>query len=169
LAAVPPPDSLKLRAPQFSNRQANDEAATWRSDAAAWLGLHFGYKLMPDAEADAFQSTLNRLLARSTLRDPSKVPAIAQSGNGYYAQLMTMSSLSAAADPRPLLRRLRVPVLILKGQYDNQSWGVTQEYAQLFSESRLAVIPGAGHSIAAEQPGAYRDAIRGFLVTNFLR
>jgi proline iminopeptidase len=162
-AHIPPPDSLNLKTPAFSNQQANREAANWRSSAASWLALHFGIKLMPDAEADAFQSTLNRLLARSTYRDPSKAPAAAEPGSGYYVQLMTIHSLNAVSDPGAALRQLRVPVLILKGQYDNQSWGVTEEYTQLFRDSRLVVIPGAGHDIPAEQPEAYHQQIGAFL------
>lgn len=163
LRAAKVPDSLRLRAPQVTNREANARSANLRSRAGEWMALHFGAALMPDAEADAFQSARNLLLTKSTYCDTANAPREAMPGSGYYVQVMTMQSLGDVPDPRPVLRSLRVPVLILKGQCDNQAWGVTQEYAQVFSGSRLVVIPGAGHNIAAEQPEAFRREILSFL------
>ncbi len=159
------PDSLGLRAPAFSNREANRQAANIRTRFSSWLALHFGIRLMPDAEADAFGATLNRLLAKSTYCDTALAPKIATPGNGYYAQLMTIQSLARVPDPRPALRTISAPVLILKGQCDNQPWGYTQEYAILFRNSRLVVIPGAGHNIPAENSGAYTREILRFLAS----
>jgi pimeloyl-ACP methyl ester carboxylesterase len=35
----------------------------------------------------------------------------------------------------------------MKGECDNQKWGFTNEYLELFKNSELKIIPGAGHFI----------------------
>ena len=76
---------------------------------------------------------------------------------------MTYNSLMKVNDPRPKLKTIKIPVLIIKGQCDNQKWGFTNEYLQLFQNSELAIIPGAGHFISVEQPELYIKTIRQFL------
>jgi len=84
-------------------------------------------------------------------------------GTGYYDQVMTAQSFSTAPDPRPKLTNTTIPILIMKGQYDNQKWGFTHEYLDLFPRHRLVVFPNAGHCIACEQLPAYQATIRDFL------
>lgn len=76
---------------------------------------------------------------------------------------MTMQSLSETQDPRPKLRSAPYPVLVVKGQCDNQKWGFTKEYLDVFPHSQLVVIPDAGHAITIEQPEQYIQTIRAFL------
>jgi proline iminopeptidase len=54
-------------------------------------------------------------------------------------------------------------VLVMKGQCDNQKWGYTKEYLDLFPRGDLKIIPGAGHAIEVEQPGLYIRSIVDFL------
>jgi len=86
-----------------------------------------------------------------------------EGGAGFYVQVMTVQSFRSLPDPRPRLRNSPIPILVLKGQCDNQKWGFTNEYLQLFPDHRLVVIPDAGHSIYREQPALYLAAIREFL------
>jgi proline iminopeptidase len=86
-------------------------------------------------------------------------------GSGFYVQEMTLQSFSSVSDPRPKLKDNLIPVLILKGQCDNQRWGFTQEYLQVFPNSRLEIIADAGHAISWEQPERYTLAISRFLQT----
>ena len=51
----------------------------------------------------------------------------------------------------------------MKGQCDNQPWGFTNEYLELFKNHQLKIIPNAGHSISVEQPELYLKTIRVFL------
>jgi pimeloyl-ACP methyl ester carboxylesterase len=50
----------------------------------------------------------------------------------------------------------------MKGQCDNQKWGFTNEYLQLFRNHQLNIIPNAGHFISVEQPELYQKIIRKF-------
>ena len=164
LAEERAPDSLHLKDPYYSNRQANEEAATIRSRAVAFFATHFGIKIASDREADDFGGYLTALTERSTLSDTSKIgPVLPVPGVGYYAGLMTFNSRLTTPDPRPKLRNTAIPLLVLKGQYDNQKWGFTHEYLELFPNHRLVVVPNAGHSIGREQPTLLLSAFRDFL------
>jgi proline iminopeptidase len=76
---------------------------------------------------------------------------------------MTFNSLLTSKDPRPQLQHSDIPVLVMKAQYDNQHWGFTNEYLQLFRNHKLVIIPDAGHAISVEQPELYLKTIREFL------
>jgi len=162
LASIPAPDSLHLKAPVFSNRQGNKEAANIRTQAMQFFACSFGWKLAKDAEADQFETYLNGLLNRSTVCDTAHVPPVLP-GSGYYVQEMTLNSFAKTPDPRTKLKGNTIPALIIKGQCDNQHWGFTQEYLQLFPDNRLAVISNAGHAISWEQPELYEQTILQFL------
>ena len=111
---------------------------------------------------DGFQTVLDGELNKATVCDSSKALK-AESGGGFYAQVMTVRSLRGIKDPRPKLKGLNTPVLIMKGQCDNQPWGAAKEYLELFPNHQLKIIPDAGHSISVEQPEVYLETIRDFL------
>ena len=162
LANLKPPDSLRLKTPVASNAEANRKAGNIRTGFVAWAARTFGVKLAPDREMDDFQTFLSGF-NKATVCDTSKAPK-AEAGGGFYAQVMTMKSLDVVEDPRLRLKGLTIPVLVMKGQCDNQKWGYLTEYLELFPVHRLVVIPGAGHSISIEQPGLYIETIRNFLI-----
>lgn len=162
LANISPPDSLKLIEPYYSNQQGNEKAHNLRSMLMIKWAKIFGNKLASDNEADDFATFLNTELNKSILSDTSKTLK-AEGGAGFYSQIMTVKSFNDVKDQRLKIKKLNIPVLIMKGQYDNQKWGYTQEYLKLYSNSKLVVIPDAGHAIAAEKPDQYIKTIREFL------
>jgi len=165
LATLKAPDSLHLREPYYTNHQGNELANNIRTRAMEFCASSFGWKLAGDAEADDFAAYLGSLVNRSTVCDTSLISqAIPHAGAGFYVQVMTVHSFARTPDPRPRLRGLPIPLLVLKGQCDNQKWGFTNEYLQLFPDHRLVVIPDAGHNIYGEQPDRYLTAIREFLL-----
>jgi proline iminopeptidase len=157
-----PPDSLHLRKPPYSNREANKKSKNIRASAIAFWAKSFGKKLATDKEADDFQTYLNNELNKATVSDTSNALK-AEGGGGFYVQVMTMQSFSEIKDPRPKLKDCKVPVLIMRGQCDNQPWGFANEYLELFPNHQLKIIPDAGHSISVEQPEHYLQTIRDFL------
>jgi proline iminopeptidase len=162
LASVAVPDSVHLRKPPYTNREGSLAAQTLRSGFMAWWATTFGQKLASDAEADAFMTLLNGYTSKSTLCNPAKnLPPVA--GSGFYAHIMTVHHFSQVKDTRDRFRTLQLSVLVMKGECDSQSWGVTAEYLELLPHARLAVIPGAGHAIGAEQPEKYAATMLGFL------
>ncbi len=162
LANLIPPDSLHLKEPVFSNAQANREVNNVRSKLMMKWAVLFACKLASDTEADQFQTLLDEKLKRSTVCDTS-LKLVSEGGAGFYAQVMTIQSLSEVRDPRLKIKNPGIPVLVMKGQCDNQKWGYTNEYLQLFPNHKLVVVSGAGHSISTEQPGIYLNTILDFL------
>lgn len=164
LAQQPSPDSLHLRAPYYSNHQGNERVSNLRTRAMAIIAMNFGRKLASDKEADDFAACLGSNVNWSTVCDTSLIDhSPARGGAGYYVQVMTMLSCRNLPDPRQKLSNSPIPLLVLKGQCDNQKWGYTNEYLQLFPRHRLIVVPDAGHGIYGEQPRLYLAAIRDFL------
>ncbi len=156
------PDSLNLRKPPYSNREANEKSKNIRINAIAFWAKSFGKKLASDEEADDFQTYLNIELNKATVCDISKALK-AEGGGGFYAQVMTVQSFNEIQDIRPRLKGSKVPILLMKGQCDNQPWGFLTEYLDLFPNHQLKIIPGIGHAISVEQPELYLKTIREFL------
>jgi proline iminopeptidase len=156
------PDSLNLRKPHYSNREANEKSKNIRINAITFWAKSFGKKLASDKEADDFQTYLNIELNKATVCDTSNALK-AEGGGGFYAQLMTVQSFKEIQDIRPKLKGSKVPILLMKGQCENQSWGFLNEYIELFQNHQLKIIPNAGHSISVEQPELYLKTIREFL------
>jgi proline iminopeptidase len=165
LATVPTPDSLNIYAPFFSNEQGNKKANNIRTLAMKKCAQIFSWKLTSDKEADEFATYLNGELNKSTVSDTA-IKITPTYGAGFYSQVMTVKSFLQIPDKRNVLANIKNPILILKGQYDNQKWGYTNEYLDIYSNSQLIVIPNSGHSISREQPNAYMDHIRAFLLTS---
>lgn len=156
------PGSLNLRKPPYSNREANEKSKNIRINAITFWAKSFGKKLASDKEADDFQTYLNSELNKATVYDTSKALE-AEGRGGFYAQVMTVESFNKIQDTRPKLKGSKIPILLMKGQYDNQPRGFVSEYLELFPNHQLKIIPNAGHSISAEKPELYLKIIREFL------
>jgi proline iminopeptidase len=156
------PDSLNLRKPPYSNREANEKSENIRINAIAYWAKSFGKKLASDKEVDDFQTYRNSELNKATVCDTSKALE-AEGGGGFYAQVMTVKSFNKIEDTRPKLKGSKIPILLMKGQCDNWPWGFMNEYLELFPNHQLKIIPDAGHSISVEQPELYLKSIREFL------
>jgi proline iminopeptidase len=168
LNAVKAPDSLHLGKPLITNAEGNKKVKNLRTSAMQFCAEHFSIRLAPDNEADEFNTWAGYMVNRSTVYDTSKAVNISEvksipSLAGYYSQVMTFKSLAEEQDPRPKLKDIDIPLLVLKSQYDNQIWGGTQEYLQLFKKHKLIIIPNAGHIIETEQAELYVKFIREFL------
>jgi pimeloyl-ACP methyl ester carboxylesterase len=75
-----------------------------------------------------------------------------------------MAASLAGADTRELLRRVRVPTLLVWGDHDVRSpLSVGQEMNSLIPSSRLAVIPGAGHVSNLENPTLFDAEVESLL------
>lgn len=162
LKNVSAPDSLHFINPLVSNADGSRKANNIRTTVATSLAEKFGIKLMSDEEGDNFATYLNNEQNKSTVCDTSKAIKAAP-GAGYYVQVMTVASFGQTTDPRPKLQGCTVPILLMKGQCDNQPWGYANEYLHLFPNHQLAVIPNAGHAINIEQPELYLKTIKDFL------
>jgi len=157
-----PPDSLSLIKPEFSNKQGNEKAYGWRSNLILKWAYLFNSKLVDDKEVDKFFTYLNQELIKSTyckIKEHKKI----EGGGGYYSHIMTLKSIQEVANKRNSLKELHTPILIIRGQCDNQKWGYVNEYLDLFLNSKLKIINGVGHDIVNTEKEKYYELIEQFL------
>ena len=75
-----------------------------------------------------------------------------------------LRALRDRPDSTPLLRQIRVPVLVVAGDADQITPATGMEdMAGAIPGARFLVIPGSGHLSPLEQPGAFNDALSAFL------
>ncbi len=67
-----------------------------------------------------------------------------------------MSSLGDF-DLRPMLAKLKVPVLVVEGEKSNVPLDATREWVKAVSGARLLLIPDAGHMALEEKPEAVHE------------
>jgi pimeloyl-ACP methyl ester carboxylesterase len=81
------------------------------------------------------------------------------------AQLVRQNrAIMARPDSRPLLRRLRCPVLVVCGDADALTPPeCSQEIAAAVPQAELHVLPACGHLLTWEQPGAVNALLRDWL------
>jgi len=116
------------------------------------------------AAAEAF---LPRLLGETTHREQPDLVVrlreriLATSPGGIANALL---GLGARADSTDTLAAIGVPTLVVVGEEDVLTPPPeSQAMAAAIAGSRLAVIPKAGHLANLENPGAYGEALEGFL------
>jgi pimeloyl-ACP methyl ester carboxylesterase len=77
--------------------------------------------------------------------------------------MRTALLVMAEVDQRDLLPRIAVPTLLIWGELDARSpLSVARQLEHAIPDTKLVVIPGAGHMTNLEQPEAFNDAIREF-------
>lgn len=160
------PDALHLKKPLYTNLQGKEKTYNIRATVVEKLAEAFDWKLASDEEMDAFATTLSHAMSKSTVCDTS-ITSVMESGAGYYSMIKTVQSFDHLPDTRPKIEDCPVPLLILRGQCDGMPWGYIVEYYTYFKNRKVEIIPGAGHSIALEQPELYLKMIREFLNATF--
>jgi proline iminopeptidase len=66
-------------------------------------------------------------------------------------------------DLRPMVSKLKVPVLVIEGEKTNVPLDGTEEWAKTPQDARMLLIPDAGHGAFVDEPQAVVYAIRVFL------
>jgi 2-succinyl-6-hydroxy-2,4-cyclohexadiene-1-carboxylate synthase len=61
------------------------------------------------------------------------------------------------------LPRLAVPTLLIAGELDRKFVDIAERMARALPDARLVVVPGAGHTVHMERPGAWLEAVTSFL------
>lgn len=117
-----------------------------------------------DHELDARQDQVFASAAPGLFCDVHTPPEEAVSGLGFYAnQVPQATNTPLPPDPRPALRTLRTPALVLKGSCDYIPWRLTREYLDTLPNAQLVYLPGAGHQAYQERPERYLATVRAFL------
>jgi pimeloyl-ACP methyl ester carboxylesterase len=77
--------------------------------------------------------------------------------------LETQLCVMAGADERDLLPRIAVPTLLIWGELDTRSTlSIARQFERAIPDTKLVVIPEAGHVCHLEQPDQVNEAVRGF-------
>jgi len=91
---------------------------------------------------------------------PKLAPAAPQNPHGFLHQFEAL----AASDIRPILGSINTPTLIVAGEKDLlMPVEDAQELERLIPDSRLVVIPHAGHLLIHEQPALFLQMVTTFL------
>jgi 2-succinyl-6-hydroxy-2,4-cyclohexadiene-1-carboxylate synthase len=61
------------------------------------------------------------------------------------------------------LERIETPTLLLVGELDTKYVAIAERMRGAMPRAQLVVVPGAGHTVHVEAPGAWLDAVIGFL------
>jgi pimeloyl-ACP methyl ester carboxylesterase len=121
------------------------------------------HALVGDDEADALMHAI-AVLGKDSTRCPGATPAeVHDNHQGFYVNQRTVEDFADIPDPRPALRQVRVPALIMRGECDFVPWPETYEYRRTLPQSTLVYLPHTGHDIASGQPQAYTALLRAFL------
>jgi len=137
-----------------ARRMADDEALAQRIESegvaafvAEWLArpLFAGLEKLPPAQREAQRQRRLRNSARG----------LAHSLRGMGTGAMAPVWAALADLPRP--------ALFIAGELDPKFVAIARRMAGLVGRSRLAIIPGSGHTVHAEQPEAWRREVTRFL------
>jgi len=158
----PVPAELVFRPPTDYADATSALRLPLRAIAAFTLAQLFNVKPITDRELDAAINTLAGGFTRTMVCDRSKVLP-EEGGAGAYARVGTNFYPDYFADPRPAMRRLQAPVLVLQGECDFLDYANTFEYVALFPQARYQYMAGAGHIIWWDRPQAFTAAIQAFL------
>lgn len=89
---------------------------------------------------------------------------LSQSSEGFANQAQAIVGTSDAM--RHELRRISVPTLVVVGSQDTLTpVGDAEELAEMIPGATLTVIGGAAHGLMVEAPGAFNEAVLGFLAS----
>ena len=121
-----------------------------------------GVRQMLAAPAEEFDPTLPGLFAG----DPPAefVPLLEEIAAAVNPEsLKTQLPVMAEADQRDLLPRIAVPTLLIWGELDARSpLSVARQFERAIPDTKLVVVPGAGHLSNLEQPEQFNEAVREF-------
>ncbi|GHJ28401.1 hypothetical protein TPA0910_28340 [Streptomyces hygroscopicus subsp. sporocinereus] len=122
------------------------------------------HALVGDREVDHWMHEVALRGKDSTSCEGASPTTAHDNPQGFYSNQMTVRDFEQLPDPRPRLRTLHVPSLIMRGECDFIKPAVTAEYQHTLAGSELVTVQGAGHSISGEQPGRYTALLRAFLL-----
>ncbi|RFS80943.1 alpha/beta fold hydrolase [Actinomadura spongiicola] len=150
-----------------AQRKSMDELEN-RPQLVAWSFLmavnpRAAHDLLPDRDVDALFDKLLASVGSAATCHPDRPLNEAASRSGFYSNQMTAEDALKVPDPRPALRRINVPTLILRGQCEYKNWEIAREYRDVIPGAKLVQVPDAGHVIDAEQPELYRSTVTAFL------
>jgi proline iminopeptidase len=164
---TPLPDSIKLKRPEnvkYSSAEFLEPAQLKRFNRICTYA-YFGIKVASDYEIDSLLDCLmlNQSRKKAILSGTSGTIDY-EGGSGGYSNIMTGRYITKGKDPRRILGKCTIPVLILLGENDGIQWANIADYLKTFRDINLIIIPDSGHSVFSFQPKLCLDITRKFLI-----
>ena len=128
-------------------------------------------RIESEEQAVEFVRRANPRMAEAGLRDRVRHGIRLLAGGGFewkydkaLRDMMRQGGRRETIDLWEPLRRIAVPALLVRGaDSDVLSAEVAKRMIDALTDGRLVEIPGAGHTVPADQPEAFARAVRGFL------
>lgn len=121
------------------------------------------HRFVGDAEMDARFDRLYHA-TKSALHCHDHPPGPDLFGLGAYANAYPQSaSAPQTPDPRPALRSVDTPALVIKAACDYEPWSAGQDLLGAMRNARLVYLDHAGHNSYQERPRFYLNLVRAFL------
>jgi proline iminopeptidase len=151
-----------------ADQERRVDEITAGSRLAAWgllmqVNPEAAHALVGDDEVDARFAEILRTVAPAGTCDPTTDLAYQGARPGLYANQLVSADELVRPDPRPALRDVDVPTLVLRGECDYKRPEIAAEYAATIPGAELAGDPRRGHLIRVDQPDLYEAALLGFL------
>ncbi|GFJ96080.1 alpha/beta hydrolase [Phytohabitans rumicis] len=122
------------------------------------------HALLGDAEADELLRQI-LLTAAPAAQYPGAPPLHApDNAAGFWVNQYTSLDAEQVPDPRPALRSVPVPALVVRAEGDYKKWAVTYDYKRTLPRATLVYVKGAGHAISSDRPELYLSLLRSFLL-----
>jgi proline iminopeptidase len=117
--------------------------------------------------AAAMDSFAVRFLQRRRVPDDPACAAV-KGNEAIYRYMWGPSEFRSTGtlrdyDRTARLGELRLPVLLVAGEFDEARPATVYEYQRRIPGARVAIIPGAGHAMVVDDPVATTGAVREFL------
>jgi 2-succinyl-6-hydroxy-2,4-cyclohexadiene-1-carboxylate synthase len=137
-------------------RRAADEALARRilSEGVEWFAAHWESQPLFETRA---RLDANELARQTEIRLRNQARSLACALRGLGAG--SLPSLWARLD------RIETPTLLVVGELDAKFVDVATRMSRVMPAARLTVVQGVGHSVHLEAPGAWLDAVTGFLAS----
>jgi proline iminopeptidase len=163
---TPLPDSIKLNRIGNAKYAFSDYMDPVRINRYNKIASYarLGIKTASDYEIDSLLDLLmnNRAKKKALLSGITKTVDL-EYGSGGYCHIRTSKYIEKGRNPRKILKKSKIPVLILLGETDEIQWACIADYLTVFLNRRLVIIKGSGHSVFTNQPENCLKITRAFL------
>jgi len=152
LAAELPAEDAALIATRHRDGRAAVDAAAYRRATTAFMRRYIGRTSMRDVAMPYMAPTPE---------DRGQAVGDFMVGNDLFGA--GFEGALAGYDDEPLLSRIRVPTLLLRGEFDIVTREGTRALLPRLRNGSYAEIAGAGHMAQFDQPRIWRDTLAAFV------
>ncbi len=156
----PTPSKYQFKTPIEVFEQTEKDFLQPRIVMSMLCAMAFNFKWASDKEFDDYTNTMASKFTKGMVADPKNVKS-EEGGAGGYSHGFS-NFYGDLADIRDELKLLKIPTLVLHGQYDQGEYSTVFEYADLL-KGEYKFFEDAGHIIWWDKPKEYNDAILEFL------